>query len=66
VTEEKSHRRIVEALIAAGANVNLPDGAAVMPLQHVQRRGCTAIATPLQDAGARRCAKRFKSPALRS
>ena len=49
----KSHQQIVEALIAAGANVNLPDGDGVTPLQHAQRRGYQAIATLLQDAGAR-------------
>jgi ankyrin repeat protein len=49
----KSHQQIVKALIAAGADVNLPDGDGVTPLQHARTRGYAAIASLLQDAGAR-------------
>jgi ankyrin repeat protein len=49
----KPHRQIVQALIEAGADVNLPDGDGVTPLQHARRRGYGAIASLLQDAGAR-------------
>jgi ankyrin repeat protein len=49
----KSHQQIVQALIAAGANVNLADKDGVTPLQHARSRGYTAIANLLQEAGAR-------------
>ncbi|MNX13860.1 Ankyrin repeats (3 copies) [compost metagenome] len=49
----KAHQEIVRMLIAAGADVNLPDRDGVAPLAHAERRGYTAIAAMLRDAGAR-------------
>ncbi len=49
----KPHQQIVKALLDAGAAVNLADGDGVTPLQHAKTRGYTAIASLLQDAGAR-------------
>lgn len=48
-----SHRQIVDLLIVAGADVNLPDGEGVTPLQHARRRGFSAIEQALVAAGAR-------------
>lgn len=47
------HRQIVAALIAGGADVNLPDGEGVTPLQHAEQRGFPEIAALLRAAGAR-------------
>jgi hypothetical protein len=44
---------IVRLLVAAGANVNLPDGNGVSPLAHARQRGFTAIVKVLEAAGAR-------------
>jgi ankyrin repeat protein len=49
----QSHQQIVKALIAAGADVNLADGDGVTPLQHARQRGYGAMASLLQEAGAR-------------
>lgn len=46
------HVEIVRQLIAAGADVNLPDGDGVSPLQHARQRGYRAIETLLLAAGA--------------
>jgi hypothetical protein len=40
-------------LIAAGANVDIPDRAGVTPLAHARRRGYDAMANLLAAAGAR-------------
>ena len=47
-----AHQHIVSQLIESGADLNLPDDKGVSPLQHAQKRGQTAIAQLLQDAGA--------------
>jgi len=46
------HRRIVELLLAAGADAALADGDGVTALAHARRRGYTEIAAILQRAGA--------------
>jgi ankyrin repeat protein len=48
-----AHTEIVRLLVAAGSNVNLPDGGGVMPLAHARRRGFAAIVPLLEAAGAR-------------
>ena len=48
-----AHTEIVRLLVAAGANVNLADGAGVSPLAHARRRGFSAMAALLEKAGAR-------------
>lgn len=47
------HQRIVELLLAHGADVNIADGGGVTPLAHARSRGFTAIAAMLVKAGAR-------------
>lgn len=47
-----AHQQIVTQLIAAGANLNLPDNDGLSPLQQAEKRGQSAIAKLLQDAGA--------------
>lgn len=47
------HVEVVRLLIAAGADVNLPDGDGVPPLTHARRRGFTAMVELLVAAGAR-------------
>ena len=47
------HQRIVQMLIARGANLNLADREGVTPLQHARRRGQQQVAQMLQTAGAR-------------
>jgi ankyrin repeat protein len=47
------HQEIVRTLIAHGADVNLPDGEGVTPLQHARGRGYSEIAGILEAAGAR-------------
>ncbi|WP_169170024.1 hypothetical protein [Acidovorax sp. SRB_24] len=44
---------IGQALIAAGADVNLPDHGGVAPLRHAEQRGHSALAALLRAAGAR-------------
>ncbi|MGE8149885.1 ankyrin repeat domain-containing protein [Pseudomonas vancouverensis] len=46
------HQQIVAQLIAAGADLNIPDHSGVSPLQQAERRGQTAIARQLREAGA--------------
>ncbi len=48
-----AHQDIVRQLIAAGADVNLPDAEGVTPLEHAERRGYRPIAALLRAAGAR-------------
>ncbi len=48
-----AHTEIVRLLVAAGADVNLPDRDGVTPLAHAQQRGQRGIAEILRGAGAR-------------
>lgn len=47
------HTEIVRLLVAAGANVNLPDRDGVTPLFHARQRGYTEMVRILEGAGAR-------------
>ncbi|MBS7777928.1 ankyrin repeat domain-containing protein [Acidovorax sp. CCYZU-2555] len=47
------HQQIVQALIDAGANVQLADAEGVTPLQHAVQRGHTETESILRAAGAR-------------
>jgi ankyrin repeat protein len=47
------HQEIVRLLIDAGADINLPDGEGISPLQHARTKGFTPIANMLVSAGAR-------------
>lgn len=47
------HREIVRRLVQAGANINLPDGEGVTPLQHARLKGLKDIADRLESAGAK-------------
>jgi ankyrin repeat protein len=49
----KAHVDTLEALVKAGANVNIPDRAGVTPLTHARGRGYAAMADILKRAGAR-------------
>jgi ankyrin repeat protein len=49
----RAHTEIARLLVGAGANVNLRDGQGVTPLAHARRRGFTAIAVALEEAGGR-------------
>ena len=44
---------VVRLLIAAGANVNIPDGRGVTALAHARQRGYTQMIGLLERAGAR-------------
>ena len=46
------YQNITRQLIAAKANLNLPDRDGVTPLQHAKKRGLTQIAALLAQAGA--------------
>lgn len=46
-------QQVVDLLVAAGADVNLPDGEGVSALAHARRMGFDAIAARLVAAGAR-------------
>jgi uncharacterized protein len=48
-----THQDILAQLIAAGANVNIPDGDGVSPLAHARQRGYAEMVAMLQKAGAR-------------
>ena len=47
------HQEIVRMLVAAGAEVNIPDQAGVTPLQHARQKGYRDIVGTLEAAGAR-------------
>ena len=47
------HTEIVRLLVAAGADVNLPDRSGVSPLAHARRAGQSSIVAILAGAGAR-------------
>ncbi len=48
-----AHQAIAAQLVAAGADVNLPDHDGVSPLAHAEQRGQQAMAALLRAAGAR-------------
>lgn len=47
------HQEIVGMLMKAGADMNLPDGDGISPLQHARTKGFTRIVNILESAGAR-------------
>jgi ankyrin repeat protein len=47
------HQEIVRLLVAAGADVNLPDGEGATPLQHARQKEYKEITGILESAGAR-------------
>ena len=49
----KTHTEIVQLLVDAGADANIPDKEGVTPLQHAKARGLRDIVQILQAAGAR-------------
>jgi uncharacterized protein len=49
----KAHTDTLEALVKAGANIDIPDRDGVTPLSHARRRGFTAMTDILERAGAR-------------
>jgi uncharacterized protein len=51
--DETRQAEVVRLLLAAGADVNLPDKDGVTPLAHARRRGFSQIAGLLQNAGGR-------------
>jgi len=48
----KRHTEVVQMLVDAGANINLPDKEGVAPLAHAKNRNFTAIIKILENAGA--------------
>ncbi|MFD7527065.1 ankyrin repeat domain-containing protein [Streptomyces sp. NPDC059849] len=46
----RAHQEVIELLLAAGANVDLPDGEGTTALEHAERRGFADIAARLRDA----------------
>ena len=48
----KAHTDTLEALVKAGAHVNIPEGSGVTPLAHARGRGYKAMAA-IEAAGAR-------------
>lgn len=48
-----AHTDALEALVKAGANVNIPDPSGATPLSHARRRGYDAMAGILEAAGGR-------------
>ena len=49
----KAHTETLEALVKAGANVNIPDRQGVTPLGHARSRGYAEMVRILEAAGAR-------------
>jgi hypothetical protein len=49
----KNHADTLEALVKAGADVNIPDRGGVTPLAHARARGFAAMVRILEAAGAR-------------
>ena len=47
------HTEIVRLLVAAGANVNIPDRDGVTPLGHARQRGYAEMVRILEAAGAK-------------
>lgn len=47
------HQDIVQLLVAAGADVNLPDRDGITPLQHAKQKGYKEIAGILESVGAK-------------
>jgi ankyrin repeat protein len=50
---KERHIEVVRMLVAAGADVNLPDSDGVSPLSHARKRNFTEIIKILEKAGAR-------------
>ena len=50
---DDAHVEVVRRLVAAGADVNLPDQAGTTPLRHAAQRGYLDMVEILQAAGAR-------------
>jgi ankyrin repeat protein len=48
-----NHTAVVEALVKAGADVDLPDRQGTTAIEHARRRGYSQIARILESAGAR-------------
>ncbi|MFE2929196.1 ankyrin repeat domain-containing protein [Streptomyces sp. NPDC059278] len=46
----RAHQEVIELLLAAGANVDLPDGDGTTALEHAERRGFADIAARLREA----------------
>ena len=49
----KRHTETLRALVAAGANLNIPDRAGIAPLAHARGRGYKEMVAILEKAGAR-------------
>ena len=49
----KTHTNIVQLLVDAGCDVNIPDKNGISPLQHAKKSGYKNIATILEKAGAK-------------
>jgi ankyrin repeat protein len=49
----RSHTETLQALVSAGADVNIADRQGVTPLQHAKQRGFAAMVKILEAAGAR-------------
>jgi uncharacterized protein len=49
----RNHTETLDALVRAGANVNIPDRQGVTPLGHARQRGYAAMVRILEAAGAR-------------